>query len=251
MRQSQTSTRHWLVKHATGKCGVNATQVHWKQKKSPECLRCKEYEDATHVWKCQHNTTAELWDNELHELSLWMISINTAPYIVESLTAGLRNWYSGSTLRPWCPLIKAQQSIGWDNVILGRFHTSWKDTQQDYYLVNYSKKSASAWLTKLILQMWKIAWKLWLVRNEYEHEHDVERQNNEFDHCIEIELSVGSSNLPQSQQHMFSERETTFLRTKARLDYKRQWLENVKACRFALTSASIQAPIVYIAPTPI
>ena len=148
-------------------------------------------------------------------------------------------------------LIKAQHTIGWNNIILGRFHQSWKEAQHDYLIENYSKKCASAWLTKLILQIWKIAWKLWLVRNEYEHEHDADRQNIEFSHCIEAEIAIGSADFPRNQLHMFSENEITFLRTKARLDYKRQWLLNVQACRFSLTSASIGTSLVYNAPTPI
>ena len=251
MRQSKIEKRHWIVKHSTGNCGVNAILAHRNKKPSPNCLRCELYEDSVHVWKCQHHTTSELWDTELAELKLWMISINTAPYIVESLIDGLRNWYSGSNLRPWCPLNRSQHLVGWNNIILGRFHQSWIETQHDYFKANYSKKSASAWLTKLILQIWKIAWKLWLVRNEYEHEHDAERKNIEFSHNIEVEITIGFDNLPHSHRHMFNENEITFLRTKARLDYKRQWLENLKACRFAQTSASIQTSIVNIAPTPI
>lgn len=221
--------KHWLVKHATGNCGVNAILVHRKKKLCPNCLRCGKYEDSIHVWKCQHHTTSELWDHELNELRLWLISINTSLYIVDSLIDGLHNWYSGSNLRPWCPLIKAQHLVGWNNIMLGRLHQSWKETQQDYFIANFSKKSASAWLTKLILQIWKIAWKLWLVRNEFEHENDAERRNIEYSHSIEVEIEI------------------TFLRTKARLDYKRQWLENIKACRFSLTSASIQNTLVRIA----
>ena len=50
---------------------------------------------------------------------------------------------------------------------------------------------------------------------------------------------------------MFNENEIILLSTKARLDYKQQWLENLKARRYAQTSASIQTSIVNIAPTPI
>ena len=251
MKQNKPEKRHWLVKHATGNCGVNAILVHRKKKESPNCLRCREYEDSIHVWKCQHHTTSELWDNKLEELRIWLVSANTSPYIIESLIGGLKNWYSGSNLRPWCPLIKSQHLVGWNNIILGRCHQTWQETQHNYLIANHSKKSASAWLTKLILQLWKIAWKLWLVRNEYEHKHDAERRNIEFSNSIEVEIAIGFDNLPNSHRQMFSDNEITYLRTKARLEYKRQWLENIKACRFAQTSASIQTPIVYNAPMPI
>ena len=251
MKQNKIEKRHWIVKHSTGNCGVNAILVHRKKKLIPNCLRCGKYEDSVHVWKCQHSTTSELWDRELDELKLWMISISTAPYIVESLIEGLRNWYSGSNLRTWCPLNQAQHVVGWNNLILGRFHQSWMETQHDHFRANFSKKSASAWLTKLILQIWKIAWKLWLVRNEYEHENDAERKNIEFSHSIEVEIAIGFDNLPHSHRHMFNENEITYLRTTARIDYKRQWLENLQACRFAQTSASIPTSIMNIAPTPI
>ena len=251
MKQNKIEKRHWIVKHSTGNCGVNAILVHRKKKLIPNCLRCGNYEDSVHVWKCQHSTTSELWDRELDELKLWMISISTAPYIVESLIEGLRNWYSGSNLRTWCPLNQAQHVVGWNNLILGRFHQSWMETQHDHFRANFSKKSASAWLTKLILQIWKIAWKLWLVRNEYEHENDAERKNIEFSHSIEVEIAIGFDNLPHSHRHMFNENEITYLRTTARIDYKRQWLENLQACRFAQTSASIPTSIMNIAPTPI
>jgi hypothetical protein len=251
MKKSQPSTRHWITKHATGLCGVNSTLVNWKEKTCPNCKRCSGYEDAQHVWQCQHHSSATIWEHSLEELSLWMLSIDSSPYLTTALISGLQCWYSGLPLHSWCPLHQAQVHIGWDNLIFGRFHQIWITTQADYLVLMRKKTSASNWLAMVIIRIWKIAWQLWLVRDEWEHLNDDERMNREFSIQIESEIAYGFDTLPRRYWYMFSERETDFLRTDARTDYKRQWLKNLQAVRFSQTSSSIQTQPSTPAPLPV
>jgi hypothetical protein len=251
MKKSQPTTRHWITKHATGLCGVNATLVNWKMKTCPNCKRCGGHEDAQHVWQCKHPSSATIWEQSLTELSLWMISENSSPYLTEALISGLRCWYYGLPLQSWCPLHQAQQQIGWQNIMFGRFHTIWTTTQADYFVLIRKKTSVSNWLARLIIRIWKIAWQLWLARDEWEHLNDEERMNREYSLQIEKEIAYGFESLPRKYWYMFTDREIVFLRTSARKDYKRQWLDNLEAVRFSQTSASINVRISSAAPMPI
>jgi hypothetical protein len=249
MKKSKPNTRHWIIKHATGLCGVNSTLVNWKEQTCPKCQRCGGFEDVQHVWKCQHHSSSAIWDQYLDELSLWLISIDTSPYLTDALISGSRNWYYGRPLHTWCPLQQAQLQLGWHNLILGRFHKIWLTTQADYLVLIRNRKSASNWLAMVIIKIWKIAWQLWLVRDEWEHLNDDERLNREYSLQIETEIAYGCENVPRKYWYMFNEYEVQFLRSSAQTEYKRHWLANLQAVRFSQTSASI--PIANLTPAPL
>ena len=150
--------QHWIVKHSTGTCGVNEKLVEWKEKESALCVRCKLIENAAHVWKCQHNSSREVWDNALIELKEWMVQNLAAPAITQALIQGLKNWYNDEPATRRCPLTTAQQTIGWQHVITGKFHVMWIDEQKHYFIkIGRGKKSSLRWLSKLISRIWKIA----------------------------------------------------------------------------------------------
>jgi hypothetical protein len=213
MKKSQPTTRQWITKHATGLCGVNDTLVKWKEKTCSDCRRCGDHETAQHVWQCQHPSSATIWEHSLTELSLWMLSVDSSPYLTEALISGLRCWYSSLPLHSWCPLHQAQQQIGWHNIIYGQFHTIWIATQTNYFALIKTKKSVANWLALVIIRIWKIAWQLWLVRDEWEHLKDDERLNREYSFQIEHEIAYGFESLPRKYWYMFSEQEIVFLRT--------------------------------------
>jgi hypothetical protein len=252
MRKETPLKRQWIVKHSTGNCGVNKKLVEWKEKDSAACVRCGEIETAGHVWTCQHNSTRIIWDQSLIELKEWMINHAAAPDLTVALIQGLTNWYNGNTTTNGCHITKAQHTVGWQHIITGKFHILWIEVQQHHFLkIGCGKKSALGWLSKLISRIWKIAWTLWDKRNEYEHEDDQENKNRDYTLRIEHELAIGFDNIHDSCHYLFSEREITHLRTVARVEYKRNWLELVIASRFVLTSASIPIPALPIAPLPV
>jgi hypothetical protein len=252
MRKETALKQHWLVKHSTGVCGVNAVLVSWKEKESAICVRCGKIENARHVWECQHTSSQVIWHKALLELHEWMINHSAAPAITLALIEGLHNWYNGIPGPQWCPLTTAQHSIGWQHIITGKFHVMWIDVQQHHFIkIGRGKKSSLRWLSQLISRIWKIAWELWDKRNEYEHEDDQENKNRDYTSRIELEVAVGFANLHDSCYYLFFEREITHLRTTASVEYKRNWLELVYAARFVVTSASLPIPIITIAPLPV
>jgi hypothetical protein len=252
MKNETALKQHWVVKHSTGICGVNEKLVQWKEKTSAFCVRCGKIENAAHVWKCKHHSSQVIWDKSLLELKDWMIDQSAAPSIINALIQGLKNWYDDMPSAPGCPLSMAQQSIGWQHIITGKFHVIWIDEQQHHFFkIGRGKKSSLRWLSKLISRIWKIAWALWEVRNEYEHEDDIQKRNLIYTSRIEQELAEGFMNLHESCQYFFSEREVTHLRTTATVEYKRHWLDLVSAARFVITSASLPIPILPLAPLPI
>jgi hypothetical protein len=226
--------------------------VHRNEKLSAVCVRCGQIETAAHVWCCQHTSSSIIWDQALVDLKEWLIDHSTAPAITEALINGLTNWYKGTPNTQRCPLTTAQQAIGWQHIITGKFHLIWIEVQQHHFTkIGRGKKSSRRWLSQLISRIWKIAWDLWEKRNEYEHEDDQQNKNLEYTIRIEQELAYGIVDLHHSCHYLFSEREVTHLRSTARVEYKRNWIELVLAARFVLTSASIPIPVLPIAPLPV
>ena len=252
MKRETPLKQHWIVKHATGTCGVNATLVDWKEKTSVECVRCRARENAGHVWKCQHHSSSTIWDNALIELEIWMENHFTSPHIIQALILGLHNWYKGKPGTRGCLLTSAQQSIGWQHVITGKFHIHWLEVQQQHFLqTGRGKKSSIRWLAQLISRIWKIAWDLWEKRNEYEHENDQLHKHQEYSMRIAQEIAYGYEDLHESCHYCFADREITHLRTIATVEYKRQWIALVASARIAETSAILPSNMLPIAPLPI
>jgi hypothetical protein len=74
-------------------CGVGKFLVRWKEKETPTCPRCGQYEDARHVWLFNHTDAQNLWKTELDKLLVWLVQIDTDPDITEGLIGSLRQCF--------------------------------------------------------------------------------------------------------------------------------------------------------------
>ena len=55
----------------------------WKQRRTPECPRCGQDEDATHVWLCKNEAATKAWEKSIQALQEWMIKQRTLPELAE------------------------------------------------------------------------------------------------------------------------------------------------------------------------
>jgi hypothetical protein len=79
MEQSIRPKRTFILKHTLGMCRVGKFMHRWKEWESPNCPRCGQFEDASHVWTCSGCDSFEIWDRSLKDLEAWMSSVSTDP----------------------------------------------------------------------------------------------------------------------------------------------------------------------------
>jgi hypothetical protein len=89
MEESPCSRRIFMTKHSVGMCGVGKFMHRWKEWDSPNCPRCRQFEDAAHVWTCTGSEANSTWKESLDNLSDWLTSAQTDPDIHDAIISYL------------------------------------------------------------------------------------------------------------------------------------------------------------------
>ena len=164
--------RRWLTKHCAKQCGVGQCLLRRKHQAHDRCPRCDATEeDTTHVVQCPARSAHNTWTKAMTHLEDWMLNQDTNPQLLQILTERLSGWQAKDPLQPLATTarlrdaIQEQDQIGWEHFLLGRISTKIRDFQQRHYEHQNSKKTGSAWCSKLINQLWLVLWKMWDHRN--------------------------------------------------------------------------------------
>jgi hypothetical protein len=132
--------RRWLLKHATGFCGVGKMEQTRGNQDHDECPRCGKQEDAPHVVRCKGTGTDAIFEVAVQKVEIHMSEKFTAPDIITAIGKRIRQWrkYSDAqTIDQVTPLpkyrqrdifgtkhaVEEQDQIGWYNLLLGRMST--------------------------------------------------------------------------------------------------------------------------------
>jgi hypothetical protein len=129
--------RCWLLKHATGFCGVGKMEKLRGNKDHDACPRCGMTEDAPHVVRCQGAGTDAIFKAAVSKLELTMGDKFTAPEIITVIGKRIRQWrklsksdiidhatpfrrYHRNDKFGTKAAVAEQDKIGWYNMLLGR-----------------------------------------------------------------------------------------------------------------------------------
>jgi hypothetical protein len=87
-------------------------------------------EDAAHVWQCQGEGVAELWDNAIAELETWLNKMLTDPDIKHAILSHLKSWRDDQPQPDPNPFLleetlKRQARIGWRRFFEGWLVKEW------------------------------------------------------------------------------------------------------------------------------
>jgi Reverse transcriptase (RNA-dependent DNA polymerase) len=236
MKSSPRATRVFIAKHTVGMCGVGKFMHRWKQRHSPNCPRCGEFEDAPHVWLCRGSDSDAIWQKSMVSLAEWMESVQTDPDVQEAILSKLSKWRTGSDddgMVPFQlqPAIEQQNDIGWSNFIEGWVSFEWELVQQSYYDLIQSRRSGLRWLSSLITKLWQTAWDLWEHRNGVLHKQEnmvsaeaMSRLNRRIRYLY---IRTASLSIPHPDKYLF----TVTLQQLLSKDvtYKKAWITNVQS----------------------
>ncbi len=155
---STLARRIFISKHAAGMCGVGKFMVRWKQRESPACPRCGEFEDSTHVWRCHRGDTDQVWLRSLARLKDWMIQQDTDPDLLDLLLALLQSWRDDTPFSGQIPyglqlLVDRQLELGGQAILEGHLSFEWEASQQAYLTFTRSRRTGQRWVTQLIKKL--------------------------------------------------------------------------------------------------
>jgi hypothetical protein len=205
--------RRWVTKHVTGVCGVGKWLERWQWQNHSRCPRCDAAgEDHRHVYQCSARSARIEWQASMNDLRTWCEHHSTDPDMLEVIITCLMAWRNGQALPPYfgrdhlATAYDAQRQIGWGCFLEGSIAQSWLPVQAAYLISQGSMKSANTWARGLVRQLWKVAFKMWLHRNSWQHDDanpENHRQHLELDHQMKSAFNQGTTSVLKEHQHLF------------------------------------------------
>ena len=166
-----------------------------------------------------------------------LTDLDTAPPLQELLLEALGALMGGrsmTTIRSdpaVADVARAQRDIGWHQILKGRFSQQWTRTQDKYLGANATRTvNGGTWMTKVI-EVWLSQWlKLWKLRNEDRHGHDVNTRAQAEEAQVYRELQqfyeAHDGNVPERLQWIFDTPIST--RMEGKVGITRLWLNTWK-----------------------
>jgi hypothetical protein len=187
------STRIFITKFAHEHLPTRRHMKRIGEAESDQCPSCRNTtETSWHILNCANRTE---WCNTLHKHLSDVLYVNkTQPDLAIILMQGVReaikypNYQMEESNREhrFTILVQAQNLIGWNHILKGRFSHHWIQCQQAHiYLdpdTDSKKQSGEIWLKRILNCMWTNLWQVWLIRNDDLHGRDRQQREKK---CIE------------------------------------------------------------------
>jgi hypothetical protein len=171
--------KRWLIKHATGFCGVGRRELLRGNQDHDECPRCGSSESSRHVLECTGTGAAQTFNLAATTFEVQLLSLNTAPSIIKALITRLHQWrkygdhalpkFTTSDLWGAKQAVLDQDKIGWYSFLLGRMSTKWSDAQQRFLDSLLHRNTGRRWTCSVIQKALDVAWDMWEQRNDICH----------------------------------------------------------------------------------
>ena len=217
--------KRWLLKHATGFCGVGRRAFLRGNQDHDECPRCGESESSKHVVECKGTGADLTFTLAIQKLDISMTTLDTAPHIQKAILKRLNQWrkYGDKDLPRFRDYdmwgtqhaVQEQDEIGWYQFLLGRFGRKWSDAQQRFIDSLQKKNTGRRWIISLIQKALDVAWDMWEQRNDVKHNTLHPRRAAEvLDIKVQLQLlyRTGRKGFLTQDCLLFSKSEATLLK---------------------------------------
>ena len=181
--RQHASLKHFITKLVHGWLPLGKLTQHYNSHTPASCPSCNcPQEDYTHFLSCPNRP----WKTPLlRDIKDYFETHPTCPILSEIFTHAVRSIIYDQPLEfpPVPPRFKIlavkQASIGWDQLLLGRFVTEWSDLQDDYSHSCSNEpqhQSGQHWVLGLTSLLWKHIHNKWCERNQDLHGKDATQQ---------------------------------------------------------------------------
>jgi hypothetical protein len=227
----------WIPKWLTSWVPIGKKLKQWKIQTTDECPGCGEPEHHRHhVLRCKKPETIAQWDASLQKLSRWMLRNHTQPDLHHGIIEGLTAWHDQQeepiTITSTWPGVEQtfsdQANLGWHRFVDGFLTDSWISTQQSYLTFISKKTTGKRWTSRLITQLWEVAWDMWSHRKKIldtPESQSLLALMNELDLQIQSRFNKFHDRPIPAMQRWFNQpMHIVALET---VDFKQQWIELV------------------------
>jgi hypothetical protein len=173
-----------LIKYANDIAPVGRIVSKYDPKYPAGCPSCsEENETQEHMMQCPCPKRQE-WRHKLSDrITNILEEYHTPTPLQQLMLTGIQHSFGqqdlpNPTIHPTVESVAAaQNTIGWDQIMKGRWTSEWKTTQHEAMGRTETKhKNAQTWMTKLIHTIFKSWLELWKIRNEARHGRDWQSQ---------------------------------------------------------------------------
>jgi hypothetical protein len=164
-----------------------------------QCPSCScAIEDFDHAFPCP-DPSRRRWRTDLRQALLRRTDrSNTDPALVDLVINGLHHWFQNTPSAPvprfarYETLVEHQISIGWDQLIFGRWSTL-RATHQSSYLQRQKilptpTSHGTGWTSRIISLIWTHCHNVWLDRNQALHGHNQQTKHLARLHRVQFRI---------------------------------------------------------------
>jgi hypothetical protein len=212
--------KRWLIKHATGFCGVGQRERLRGDQDRDDCPRRGASKSSHRVVECK-GMGADI----TFKLETGLTEVNTAPHLLKAIVTRLKQWRKRSdhslprfaACDQWGAqrAVRKQDSIGWCQLLLGRIAKKWSDAQQRHVDSLQKKNAGQRWAISLIQKALEVSWDVWEQRNDIKHDALHPRQAAEVTR-VKVQLQLlcrkGCKRFLTQDHLLFSKSEATLLK---------------------------------------
>ena len=249
MQSLSPARRRWVTKHLSNNCGVNATLVKWKYRRTSQCPRCQQDNETTsHLIQCMTPEASQVWTASIAHFRQRMSQLHTDPRITDIWITHLQAHREGTL--PIEPLtyharflrcLREQNAMSWGSFADGFLSSRWKAAQELFdQWKGHPSRNKEEWLGKVIVAILQVVRDQWDHRNRVEHDPDGpsnQAMRHELQQAIQEELHIGQATLPNSVWHHFTHHGPTLFQKST--VFQQHWLVNLEAARQQYTSTPL------------
>jgi hypothetical protein len=204
----------WVTRHISDFNGCNRYQSRWNKTIKNKCPSCnKPNEDTEHITRCTDPTRTFLYNEGVQELQEWLQQNHTPHDITTLYTAyllGRGNSTMASQVSESSPLYaiaKIQDSIGFDNLLVGRLPKALLTHISPHHnSLNRRGVSPEIWAKKFSTQLILFTHKQWTHRNGVVHykpsENMTVSEHQAIDDHLQALISLSPTALPPHHRHL-------------------------------------------------
>ena len=175
------SMNHFVVKYIHTWLPVGALVSKYAVKYPASCPSCAcVMETQDHLLRCPARQSNR--DKLFIDIRRFLAYFPTDPYVKILLQRAIRSLFLSEEFVPppgeekYKTLIQQQKSIGWDQLLVGRFLLEWKGIIDDHLQTIQRDKrkteTGTIWVTKILAILFHFAWDVWKDRNIDRHGRD-------------------------------------------------------------------------------
>jgi hypothetical protein len=204
----ERSTQIFIIKFAHDHLPTRRHMYRIKQAETDKCPACHHIvESAWHIFSCPRRS---IWREKFLQTLHDTLSYNhTQPDLTLILLQGIRGALSNPTFQmsaanrepQFVSLVNAQNKIGWQHILKGRFSNRWLQIQQLHIRtdpdIDPTTQSSERWLKQVLNHIWTSLWDVWIIRNADLHgrdnaEQEQKRKEKLRPHVIALYATVDS-----------------------------------------------------------